>query len=78
MTKILTLLIFICSVAFATDPYPRNPNIDIKQYTFQLEVNDSTDVIAGKASVTILFKKQIVDFLLDLANKNTQGPRHDG
>lgn len=73
MTKILALLIFICSVAFATDPYPRNPNIDIKQYTFQLEVNDSTDVIAGKASVTVLFKKPISDFQLDLVGKNAQG-----
>lgn len=69
MNKILVLLIFICSVAFATDPYLRNPNIDIKQYTFQLEVNDSTDVIAGKASVTVLFKNRFPIFNLTLSVK---------
>jgi aminopeptidase N len=73
MKNILTLLIFITSASHATDPYPRNPFIDIKQYTFQLEVNDSTDVIAGQASILILFKKSIAELELDLANKNTKG-----
>jgi len=73
MNKIFVLLLFISIHAHATDPYKRNPSIDIKRYTFQLEVNDSTDVIAGKASLEILFKKSVTDFELDLTNKNTQG-----
>ncbi len=73
MKNILALLIFTGTVCNATDPYPRNPFIDIKKYTFQLEVNDSTDVISGKASILILFKKSITEFELDLANKNAQG-----
>jgi hypothetical protein len=73
MSKFLLPLLLIAQSVLATDPYLRNPNIDIKQYTFQFEVNDSTDMIASKASVTVLLKKQIADFLLDLTNKNTQG-----
>lgn len=73
MNKLLSLLLFIATASFATDPYPRNPFIDVKQYTFQLEVNDSTDVIYGKASILILFKKSIAEFELDLTNKNAQG-----
>ncbi len=73
MNKIFALLIFISTIALATDPYPRNTSIDIKHYTFQLEVNDSTDVITGKASILVLFKKSITEFELDLANKNANG-----
>jgi aminopeptidase N len=72
-TLFLFLFLFITSSSLATDPYPRNPFIDIKQYTFQLEVNDSTDVIAGKASILILFKKSISEFELDLTNKKEKG-----
>lgn len=57
----------------ATDPYPKNKFIDVTHYQFYLEVNDSTDVIYGEASVTILFKKAIAAFDLDLTNKNTAG-----
>ncbi|WP_333821385.1 M1 family metallopeptidase [Ohtaekwangia sp.] len=53
--------------------YPKNENIDIKRYIFELTLNDSTDVIAGKATVTILFKKAVTDFELDLANKDASG-----
>ena len=73
MNQIFALLLFISIHAHATDPYKRNPSIDIKRYTFQLEVNDSTDVIADKASLEILFKKSVTDFELDLTNKNAQG-----
>jgi aminopeptidase N len=73
MKNFLALFLLITTASFATDPYPRNPFIDIKQYTFQLEVNDSTDVITAKALIKILFKKSIADFELDLVNKNPQG-----
>jgi aminopeptidase N len=68
--NILILLLFISFYSRATDPYKRNPAIDILHYTFQLEVNDSTDVIAGKASVSIKFKKPTTEFELDLIGKD--------
>ncbi|MFY8036426.1 MAG: M1 family metallopeptidase [Cyclobacteriaceae bacterium] len=73
MKKLLTLFLFIHSVGYATDPYKRNAAIDVQQYLFQLEVNDSTDQISGVARVTIRFKKSITSFDLDLATKNAQG-----
>jgi len=42
----------------------------VKHYTFQLEVNDSTNVIMGQAAISILFNKETADFELDLVNKN--------
>ncbi len=73
MNKIFIFLLFISPLVWASDPYPKNPAIDITQYIFQLEVNDSTDVIAGKASISISFKKSISEFELDLINKDASG-----
>jgi len=70
MRKIFIFLAFVSFSLKASDPYPKNDAIDVIQYIFQLEVNDSTDVIAGKASVTILFKKPIHEFELDLVSKD--------
>ena len=69
MTKFFIFL-FVCPFTWATDPYQKNPAIDVTKYIFQLEVNDSTDVIAGKASVSIRFKKLTTEFELDLTNKD--------
>ncbi len=73
MKKIFIILFFVSSLAKATDPYPKNEAIDVIKYIFQLEVNDSTDVIAGTASVFIHFKKAVADFELDLTNKDAAG-----
>ena len=62
------VLLFIGFSSRATDPYPRNKSIDITHYHFYLEVNDSTDVIYGEASVTVSFKKKLSFFELDLTN----------
>lgn len=84
-----TLLLFLSwalsTSIFATDPYPRNYNIDILHYHFTIELNDSTNVIGGVAEVTILFKKSEPTFELDLVGgagtgmtvtsvKNTENP----
>ena len=53
--------------------YPLNDDIDIQHYTFLLELNDSTNVIAGKATLTALFKKQVSVFRLDLATQDHTG-----
>jgi aminopeptidase N len=65
----LTFLLALASLfAFASDPYKKNDNIDIRHYEFTLEVNDSTDVLSGKATIEILFKKSTEEFELDLIN----------
>lgn len=73
MKKFFIFLFFVTPLAKATDPYPRNSAIDVTQYIFQLEVNDSNDVITGKASVSIHFKNSISEFELDLTNKDAAG-----
>ena len=73
MKNIFIFLFFVCPFTWASDPYPKNIAIDVIQYIFQLEVNDSTDVIVGRASVSIRFKKSIAEFELDLFNKDASG-----
>ena len=68
MKIIAVLFSLLPFVALASDPYPRNKNIDIKHYSFQLEVNDSTDVLAGTATVTVYFFKPLQEFELDLTS----------
>lgn len=69
LTIIATVFLTIAS---AKDPYPRNEALDVQHYTFRLELNDSTNVIAGEAHITILFKKAISSFALDLLGKGSK------
>ncbi|MBY0434458.1 MAG: M1 family metallopeptidase [Cyclobacteriaceae bacterium] len=74
MRNSLLVILIVCTIrALATDPYPRNEAIDIRHYRFQLEVNDSTDRIAGEAVITVRFKKAINDFSLDLTSVIAEG-----
>ena len=71
-SRLLHFLLTISSVVFANDNYPRNENIDIKHYTFEINLNDSTNVIGGIANVEIRFKNAINEFELDLTSKNAE------
>lgn len=53
------------------DPYPRNKAVDVLKYTFRLEFNDTTDQIAGEATVVIRFTKPTNEFELDLVGKGS-------
>lgn len=54
-----------------SDTYPKNPNIDILHYSFSINLNDTTNVIRGKATITFLLKKDDINKLrLDLIKKN--------
>lgn len=71
MSKLVGLVFLIVSISVrASDPYPKQEAIDVKHYTFQLEVNDSTNVIRGQASIAIFFNKETAAFELDLVTKN--------
>ena len=39
----------------ATDPYPKNPNIDALHYRFEFELSDDTDEIKGRTTVDVRF-----------------------
>ncbi len=65
------LLSFITiSQAFA-DHYPRNPDIDIQHYTFNIILSDTTNEIFGRTSVEVKFlTKNVKEFALDLVEKS--------
>lgn len=69
--KITLLYYLLTTLAFA-DNYPRNEAIDIKHYSFRLELNDTTNTIAGEAIVWLSVKKPFSSFELDLINHNGQ------
>ncbi len=52
------------------DKYPRNYSVDIIHYRFELSLSDNSDEIFGKASITVLFKKNDVKQIrFDLVNR---------
>ncbi len=74
MRKLICLVFLFASFASnATDPYPKNEGIDVQHYRFQLELNDSTNIISGHATLILLIKKVISEFELDLTNQNSKG-----
>jgi len=73
MNRLLPVLWLICLQALGTDPYPRSTAIDILHYTFRLEVNDTTDIIAGTCEVTLRTRLSTRQFQLNLAGKQNDG-----
>lgn len=74
MNRYLIALIFSFLTGPAySDNYPRNENIDVRHYDFRIELNDTTNVVRGEATVTILFKRPVTDFELDLVNQKVAG-----
>jgi aminopeptidase N len=47
--------------------------IDVKSYSFTVELNDSTDVLTGKATLQVSCKKESKLLELDLVTKNAAG-----
>ena len=55
------------------DQYPINKSIDIKHYSFQINLSDSSNEITGNATIKLLFKQAGVNnFRLDLVNKTNE------
>jgi len=71
---IRTLVLIGCLVAPYTsfaDNYPKNPNIDVVHYTFDITLSDKTDVIKATATLLVKFKTEGIKTLrLDLINKS--------
>jgi len=55
------------------DPYPVNRNLNVLHYAFHLDVNDTTDVIAGRSEITFVLTGTNRTFELDLAGMNSNG-----
>ncbi|WP_217495842.1 gluzincin family metallopeptidase [Mangrovivirga cuniculi] len=65
-----SLILLIGNFSFGQDIYDKNENVDIQHYVFNLELNDSTNAIAGEAFVTVNFKEETDQFSLDLIQKS--------
>lgn len=74
MQKYIAIFILII-VPFlaAADGYPINKNIDIKHYSFTLNLSDSTNEIIGNTLISLQFKKAgVQSFRLDLVNQSSE------
>jgi aminopeptidase N len=69
MPRLLTLVLhFVCATA-AADTYPKDPRIDILNYTYRISLYDSSDAINGEARIEVRYLADGVSALrLDLAN----------
>ena len=68
--KLLLAVIFslLINTCFA-DKYPRNYNIDIQHYAFELTLSDNSDLIIGRTTIQVMFRTTDVKQLrLDLVN----------
>src|SRR5436189_228910 len=72
-TLLTAILLLVLETVQAFDPYPKNEAIDIRHYLFRLDLNDSTNMIGGEATIDIRFKKSVGDFELDLTSMNPAG-----
>jgi aminopeptidase N len=57
----------------ARDNYMPDPLIDILHYEFNININDSTNIISGYAVITLKFNGIIQNFELDLKNPDKSG-----
>jgi aminopeptidase N len=64
-------LVLICCYHSFGQTY--NPDIDVKDYTFSLSVNDSSDIISGNAIILLQFRHPVNRFWLDLKSVDAQG-----
>lgn len=78
---LFTSLLLACTLvgtanATPRDTYPKNPNIDALNYTFDLTLSDDTDRISGMATLDVRFKTAGIETLrLDLIKA---AEAHDG
>ena len=74
MKYLYFLLLFILPLyVMAKDPYPKNPNIDIINYSFELRFNDTNDIIQGNANINLHIKPSEDNVRLDLTSINKEG-----
>lgn len=70
MKNVLFLLtLFLGYSAACQDSYLKNPDADVLSYVFRLSLNDESDVIDGRTTTTVAFKKP-TRFTLDLIKKS--------
>ncbi len=64
------IFIFIISINANADDYPRDWNVDVRHYKFELVLNDNNNRIEGKCTLIVYFKEDTDAFVLDLIKEN--------
>ena len=75
MKRILSVVLFSISVSSlsASDGYTRDPLIDVLNYTFQIEISDSSNIIFGKTTISLSFTGDVSAMKFDLKNLRPDG-----
>ena len=73
----ILLLVFCASLvstsASGQDHMGRFEAFDVEAYVFNLQIQDANNIIEGEAVVTVRFKQDLQDLVLDLASVNSEG-----
>ena len=67
------LFSFLPYTILAKDPYPKNPNIDILNYKFEIHLNDTSDIIYGSVDIALNIKDSEDRVRLDLISQGKDG-----
>ena len=70
---IVMIILLSFNQVYSKDPYPKNPNIDILNYSFELHLNDTTDIIYGTANINLHIEPSENNVRLDLISANNDG-----
>ncbi|MCK4748599.1 MAG: hypothetical protein KAT15_16215 [Bacteroidales bacterium] len=71
---ILVMLVLVLNKPVSgQDHHERYATLDVLNYRFEIDLNDSTDVIRCKAEVAVLFKSELDRFYLDLTSVDGTG-----
>lgn len=65
--------LFLLLPSRSQDHHPRFESIDVLNYRFEIDLNDSTNLIRGIADMDIVFKKGLDQFQIDLASFQADG-----
>ena len=69
---IVMIILLSFNQVYSKDPI-QNPNIDILNYSFELHLNDTTDIIYGTANINLHIEPSENNVRLDLISANNDG-----
>ena len=70
------VLFLLAGLGASADTYPKDSDIDVLHYRFQIALSDDTDEIVGEATVTVRFRADGISRLrLDLINSTSENDR---
>ena len=68
MNKKFFALLLILNISFATFAQ-LNPAVDVQHYRFDIDLNDSNNIIKGEAQITVKFLNDVNEVAFDLVQK---------